>query len=222
VSRRRLAGRKSLPTATCDWALDSGGFTELEKYGRWSILPEQFVAEVRRYREEIGRLQWAPVMDWMCEPWILEKTGLSVESHQRRTTLSYLHLRELAPEVAWVPVLQGWAEADYQRHWQQYSCCGIDLERLPVVGLGSVCRRQNTVEAARIVRSLQPLKLHGFGFKITGLSACADALVSADSMAWSVHGRYRSPMFPECTHKNCANCERWALLWRRKLLQSLQ
>lgn len=222
MSRRRLEGRKSLPRATCDWALDSGGFTELDKHGGWSITPRQFVGEVRRYREEIGRMLWSPVCDWMCEPWMIEKTGLTVASHQMRTTLSFLQLRELAPEVPWVPVLQGWAEDDYLRHWQQYSCCSVNLEELPVVGLGSVCRRQDTVEAERIVRRLQPLRLHGFGFKITGLSACADALVSADSMAWSIHGRHRPPMYPDCTHANCANCERWALEWREKVLSAIE
>lgn len=39
----------------------------------------------------------------------------------------------------------------------------------PLVGLGSVCRRQDTAAADRIVRALQPLRLHGFGVKITGL-----------------------------------------------------
>jgi len=182
----------------------------------------EYVQEVRRYREEIGRMQWAPVQDWMCEPWMIERTGLTIEGHQRRTTVSYLELRDRAPEVPWVPVLQGWAEDDYLRHWQQYACCGVNLEALPVVGLGSVCRRQNTVEAERIVRRLQPLKLHGFGFKITGLSACGDVLASADSMAWSVHARKRPPMFPDCTHSNCANCPKWAACWRERVLDTVE
>ncbi len=43
-------------------------------------------------------------------------------------------------------------------------------------------------------------------------------LTSADSMAWSVDAR-RKPPLPGCTrHKNCANCPRYALRWRRQVL----
>ena len=197
--------------------MDSGGFTELDRNGRWSITACEFVREVRRYREEIGRLQWVPVMDWMCEPWIIEKTGLSVREHQRRTLDSYLQLQALAPEVPWVPVLQGWEIGEYLRHREQYERAGIELAALPVVGLGSVCRRQHTDRAERIVRLFPDLKLHGFGFKLTGLSRCADALVSADSMSWSVHARHRPKFCRTGQHKNCANCLIWALAWRGQL-----
>jgi hypothetical protein len=59
VSHRRLAGRRRLPRATGPWALDSGGFTELSLYGRWSTDAHAYVAAVRRYSEEIGNLDWA-------------------------------------------------------------------------------------------------------------------------------------------------------------------
>src|SRR5690606_6523505 len=108
VSHRTLARRKSLPTATCDWALDSGGFTELSMHGEWVTPQREYVTAVRRYAAEIGRLTWAAPQDWMCEPWLISATGLTVEEHQRRTIESVLSLREQAPEIAWVPVLQGW------------------------------------------------------------------------------------------------------------------
>jgi hypothetical protein len=220
VSRRRLIGRKSLPRAICDWALDSGGFTELER-GGWGIGPADYVREVRRYRDEIGRLQWAPVQDWMCEPWMVASTGLTVEEHQRRTVISYLELMGLAPEVPWVPVLQGWEADDYLRCAEMYAAAGVDLERLAVVGLGSVCRRQHMREAERIVRRLAPLRLHGFGVKTTGLARFADALVSSDSLAWSAGAR-RQPPLPGCPHRNCANCPRWALAWRQRIIDLLE
>ncbi len=34
-----------------------------------------------RYRDEIGCLLWAAPQDWMCEPWITAKTGLTVAEH---------------------------------------------------------------------------------------------------------------------------------------------
>lgn len=202
--------------------LDSGGFTELERYGEWTITNAAYVREVRRYQEEIGRLQWAPVCDWMCEPWILERTGKSVSEHQALTTRSYLQLQQAEPEIPWVPVLQGWQRDDYLRHRDWYGKLGVDLERLPVVGLGSVCRRQHTKEAEAIVRALQPLRLHGFGVKIDGLSRFAHCLVSADSMAWSIGARHRPAMYPECSHRNCASCVRWALEWRSGVVERLE
>ncbi len=71
VSRRRLAGRRTLPRARARWALDSGGFSELQMYGEWRTTPEQYVEEVRRFRREIGLMDWAAIQDWMCEPQVI-------------------------------------------------------------------------------------------------------------------------------------------------------
>jgi hypothetical protein len=141
VSHRRLAGRRTLPRARAGWALDSGGFTELSMYGRWHTEARDYVAAVRRYAEEIGNLEWAAPMDWMVEPAMLAKTGLSVRDHQRRTVENFLHLRELAPDLPFIPVLQGWTIEDYLRCVDRYAAAGIDLTSYPTVGLGSVCRR---------------------------------------------------------------------------------
>src|SRR5690242_4695454 len=191
ISRRRLAERKSMPRALTPWALDSGGFTELMLHGRWTLSPEAYVAEVRRYAGEVGQLRWAAIQDWMCEPWILKKTGLSVGDHQFRTVANYERLLELAPELPWAPVLQGWEPGDYHRHLDMYASRGHDLRRLPIVGLGSVCRRQHTAEAELLIRELTRggLRLHGFGFKVQGLARVWDVLSSSDSLAWSFQAR---------------------------------
>lgn len=214
VSRNTLTGRKTLPRARAQWALDSGAFTELRDHGRWRIGPAEYVAEVRRY-QQIGGLEWVAPQDWMCEPFILAKTGLTVAQHQQRTVDNFLRLRaDLGPLV--IPVLQGWRWVDYHLCWDKYSRAGVDLEAEPLVGLGSVCRRQNTQEAALIVRSLAPLKLHGFGIKLTGLEVFGHALASADSMAWSYRARNDHPMRGH-THKSCANCLEWALRWAERV-----
>lgn len=279
VSRRTLAKLRRLPRARGRWALDSGGFSELQLYGRWETTPEQYVDEVRRFIREIGGLDWAAIQDWMCEPqvingmvrkvnpkakrkaainlakwkqWVrrlsreradvpgvvgtlaqarrMERggghsvevlfhgTGLSIEEHQRRSVASYLRLRELAPEIQWAPVLQGGVEPGgetYFQHVAMYWEAGVDLWFQPVVGVGSVCRRQHTAEAEGFLRRLAALglRLHGFGFKVLGLERVHDVLQSSDSLAWSFQARKRPPL-PECTgHKNCANCERYALRW---------
>lgn len=223
VSRRTLARYKRPPRAVGSWALDSGGFTELSMHGRWTVSPKDYARDVARFREGVGRMAWAAPQDWMCEPWITRKTGLTAEEHQRRTIDSVLELRALGCDV--IPVLQGWRISEYHAHVEAYDRAGVDLRAEPVVGLGSVCRRQATDEAARLVRSLAALgiALHGFGFKSDGLRAVHEHLASADSLAWSFNAR-RSPPLPGCVgrHKSCNNCPVYALRWRERLLASLR
>jgi hypothetical protein len=219
VSRRRLTHRRTLPVAVGPWALDSGGFTELSLYGHWRTEPREYVADVLRFEREIGLLEWVAPMDWMCEPFMLEKTGGSVAVHQRMTVENFVRLRDELGGLV-VPVLQGWKRDDYHACWSLYEEHGVALEDEPLIGLGSVCRRQDTEVAGRIVRSLAPLRLHGFGVKLTGLGSFSDALASADSMAWSFRARNDAPL-PGCTHRSCANCPRYALRWRDRVLERL-
>lgn len=223
ISRRRLATRRTLPRALGPWALDSGGFTELAMHGGWQTTPQQYVAEVRRFRDEIGNLAWAAPQDWMCEPDMVRKTGLSVAEHQRRTIANYLELRALAPDLPFIPVVQGWGVCQHECHVDQYAAAGVDLAALPLVGVGSVCRRQASLHALLIFSGLHRMgiRAHGFGLKTQGLRQHRDcifdtALVSADSMAWSYAARRDNPL-PGHTHLNCANCLEYALMWREQL-----
>ncbi|HEV2343443.1 MAG TPA: hypothetical protein VGS97_05065 [Actinocrinis sp.] len=133
---------------------------------------------------------------------------------------SFLHLKELAPDLPFIPVLQGWSLADYDACHERYQREGIDLARQPVVGLGSVCRRQTTAAIALLAAHFANLsiRLHGFGVSTRGLGNFAADLVSADSMAWSKGGRF----LRGCAHgtgaKNEANCPQHALAWRSRVL----
>lgn len=220
VSRRRLATRKRFPRAICGWALDSGGFSELSLYGGWSIGPNVYADDVRRYRDEIGKLEWAAIQDWMCEPVMLNKTGLTVRRHQELTVQSYLDLMTIAPDLPWVPVLQGWTLRQYIECIDLYASSGVFLTSLPLVGVGSVCRRQGTTEIAEIFGTLNAigLKCHAFGLKIRGLMRSAGLIRSADSLAWSFAAR-RDEAMPGCKHKTCANCSRYALAWRNRVVR---
>lgn len=220
VSHVRLAPYKKLPRALGPWALDSGGFTQLSQHGAWTVTPKAYAAAVRRYAEEIGQLDWAAPQDWMCEPAVRERTRLAVADHQYLTRHNYLKLRTLASDLPWIPVLQGWEPDDYLRHVDMYEQAGIDLTTEPLVGLGTICRRQDTGQADQIIRSLAPLRLHGFGVKTTGLLRFGHRLASADSMAWSYNAR-KNPRIPSCTHKTCANCPEWAARWRTRVLAKL-
>lgn len=224
VSIRRLRRIKRWRPALTPWAMDSGGFSELSLYGRWTVSPERYAADVTRAVAEIGQMRWAAIQDWMCEPAVRMKTGLSVRDHQAMTIQSCLDLRSFAPEIPWTPVLQGWAESDYLRHVGDYRRAGIDLVAEPVVGVGSVCRREATNEVARIFAALRGcgLQIHGFGVKAGGLAQACHLLLSADSMAWSFAARRRRGVsIPGHRHANCANCAEWAMEWRWRLLAGL-
>lgn len=224
VSHSVLRTRKScfLPATVPSWALDSGAFTELGHFGEWRTPLAEYVEATRRYSEEIGRMDFAAPMDWMCEEKILAKTGLSVTEHQARTVGNYLDLRAAAPDLPYIPVLQGWTREDYLRCVERYDSAGIDLTSLPLVGLGTVCRRQGMKEIDVIVQELARggIHLHGFGVKADGLAKYGTWLESSDSLAWSLGGR-KNPPLDGHTHKNCANCMTWALQWRREVLRSI-
>jgi hypothetical protein len=218
VSHRQLRKRKQLPQAQTRWALDSGGFTELAMHGRWTTTADEYVEAIDRYRTEIGQLQWAAPMDWMCEPFMLERTGFTVRHHQEYTVSNYLDLRDRGP---FIPVLQGWSIDDYIRCVDLYRDAGVDLRDEPLVGIGSVCRRQHTGDIGAIIREMRPLRLHAFGVKKQGLGKYGFLLTSADSLAWSYNAR-RSRRMAGCEHTGrCNNCPRFALHWRNAIMEIL-
>jgi len=221
VSRRRLAECVTLPRAAAPWALDSGGFSELTLHGAWTVTPCQYVQEVRRWQRDIGRLQWAATQDWMCEPMMLRRTGLTVGEHQRRSVASYLDLVNRAPELPWLPVVQGQTGDDYRACVELYDRAGLDLRTVPLVGVGSVCRRQSTRELRDVLQAIRSTgveRLHGFGVKAIGLHHAAELLASADSAAWSFMARKKQHRMEGHPHMNCANCLPYALAWRARML----
>lgn len=223
LSARRLQRiKRRFPHALAPWVLDSGGFTMIAREGAY---PDGWLDELARLgrigRDAIGRLEWVAHPDWMCEPEILQRTGLTVDEHLRRTVASYIEAKTRHPDLPWAPVLQGWQLADYLRCVELYREAGVDLTAEPIVGVGTICSRQGTAEATAILAALGALglKLHAFGLKTEGHRAIGDTIASADSMAWSLHARRNKIRLPGCTHKgHCGNCMRYALSWRRRIL----
>lgn len=244
ISHRELRTRKVLRRSRCLFSVDSGGFTELQKFGRWTVTPVEYVNALRRYQWQTERFCWAAPQDWMCEDVVINGgtlngmhfvgTGLSVAEHQRRTVDNLVELRALAPDLRIIPVLQGQTLEDYHRCADLYERAGIDLVTEPLVGLGSVCRRQATDEIGELVREFADagLKLHGFGVKADGIALYGKYLGSADSLAWSLNARRdahhrRVRGLPAsrygCSHGvtgdgACGNCPIFALHWRERVL----
>jgi len=183
--------------------------------------PEQYVDDVRRMGDALGKLVWVSPQDWMCEPHMIAKTGKSVEEHQHLSCENFCTLRQLAPELPIIPVLQGWHPDDYNIHLKMYGDYGIDLRDYSTVGLGSFCRRANVSGVRELVIDLHRhgLRMHGFGLKKNGLKLFRDHLVSSDSMAWSFtaraagwKGEYLCGV-PHANAKSCGGCYRWAMMW---------
>ncbi len=222
VSHRTLKRyKKNLPRAAGEWALDSGGFSELSIFGKFQMSAIEYASKVGQYQREIGNMILAAPQDWMCEPFMLSKTGKTIAQHQELTLRNYQELRSVAPTIPWIPVLQGWKFDDYMRHVDMYYHAGINLHEYECVGLGSVCRRQHTFMVEELIVALYQagIRLHGFGFKIEGLKRVATSLRSADSMAWSWIGRRHHSC--EFGKLNCANCFHFAMKWRKKVLRSI-
>jgi hypothetical protein len=194
VSVNRLSGPKGRKAKFTDqpWILDSGAFTILARHGGYPESPGAYAAHIRRWASP--NLVAAVAQDYMCEPFMLATTGLTVADHQRLTIERYDELlRHDVGRVTIMPVLQGYDPAEYAEHVRAY---GSRLAFGAYVGVGSVCKRNGRPGAvlavlAAIHAERPDLRLHGFGLKSTSLKveAIRDHLASADSMAWSYAAR---------------------------------
>ena len=70
------------------WIMDSGAFTEINIYGGFRYTVDEYADWINKF-SDCGKLELAVSQDYMCEPFILEITGLSVPTHQR---LSLIHI----------------------------------------------------------------------------------------------------------------------------------
>lgn len=193
ISINRLRGRKK--SVDCgDVLVDSGAFTELAQHGKYRHTVEEYAAGIKRlHTSGVVSISAAVAQDYMCEPWMLEKTGLTIPEHQRLTVERYDALLACNMPVPVMPVLQGFSPSDYVSHIHQY---GDRLKFGMWVGVGSVCKRQGDpraiVAVLSAIRAVRPdLRLHGFGVKKTSLlhPGVREYLYSADSMAWSFAAR---------------------------------
>ena len=190
ISVNAIRNRKS-DFQVNDWIMDSGAFTEISTHGCYRAGVEEYLGQIERWRH-VGNMRAAVTQDWMCEPWIITKTGLSVAQHQRLTVDRYDSIQGRT-DCYIMPVLQGYTEYDYLDHLDMY---GDRLRNGMWVGVGSVCKRNRSVaEIEDILDSIKAtsdgLNLHGFGLKTTALQSSMvwDYLYSADSMAWSYAAR---------------------------------
>lgn len=197
ISINRLVKRKKpiydgLPFIQGEVLVDSGAFTTIAKHGGYPEPVDVYADQIRRLIP-IVPISAIVAQDYMCEPQMLEKTGLSIPDHQRLTIERYDQLMACGLPVYVMPVLQGYDPEDYVDHLRQY---GDRLAPGAWVGVGSVCKRNSNPQAIvgvlQAIKTARPdLRLHGFGIKLTSMqsSLVCNLLHSADSLAWSYAAR---------------------------------
>lgn len=191
--RRNAETRQRRKPIDCpDWIMDSGAFTELALHGRYRDGVEAYAEQINRIAGFDPGLRAVVAQDFMCEPFILAKTGLTIADHQRLTIERYDALAPLVRTYV-MPVLQGYCAADYLVHIELY---GDRLAPAMHVGVGSICKRNGSpIEIEAVLTAIKgkrpDLRLHGFGLKTTALASdlVRRRLYSADSMAWSFAAR---------------------------------
>jgi hypothetical protein len=193
VSINRLQTRRQ-PLKCPHVLIDSGAFTEISRHGKYRYAVADYAMQLHRLHSQgVVEIDAAVAQDYMCEQFILEKTGLTIADHQRLTIERYDELRGYNLPFHIMPVLQGYDPADYARHIHMYGkrlCFGL------WVGVGSVCKRNakpaQVYAVLAAIRNERPdLRLHGFGIKKTALADASvrSMLATADSMAWSFAAR---------------------------------
>jgi hypothetical protein len=170
-----------------DAALDSAGFVAAVKYRDypWSIWQYVQLAAARPWA-------WWASMDFCVEP---EIASNAIEKYVRMAaTARYYVLCKQEAERAGIsapmPVLQGWTPDDYLKTADMIDLDGISR---PLIGIGSVCRRQlgGPDGLMSIIDQLdrrlpKSLRFHLFGVKSDALDYLDQhpRIASVDSMAW--------------------------------------
>jgi len=195
ISVNRLRNRKSSFRVN-RWIMDSGAFSTIHKYGGYPMPVDAYAYQVVKWRNTGIRLA-AVSEDFMCEPVMLERTGMTVTQHQRMTVDRYSKLIDLTKDENYyiMPVIQGYSPLEYKNCIRLY---GNLLVSNAWVGVGSVCKRNTNTESVLAildaVKTERPdLRLHGFGLKTSALlnPRVSQLLHSSDSMAWSYSARMK-------------------------------
>jgi hypothetical protein len=182
-------------------ALDSAGFVAQHHYGGFPWTVRDYVELAASYPWD-----WWAQMDLCCEPEVAKDRG----EVKRRVAATVRLLGECRDEAARrgigppMPVLQGWEPGDYLH------CVEAMRELPPLVGVGSVCRRDLSGKAGLLAivealdRALPPqTRLHLFGVKGSAIRRLAGhpRIHSVDSMAWDKRARYAAVGRNDLTHR---------------------
>lgn len=173
IRRKKI---KIVPS-TSKFFLDSGGFTEIFRFGKYTFSSSEYVDFINKHQ-----IDYFATMDYPCEPIVLQKTGKTINEHITLTIESNLDLMD-TPKV--VPVIQGYSVDDYlycADLIKDYGC------QKPFMAVGTLCKRTKVSDAVAILSAIKSefpnSDLHAFGLKKNFLQKVKDLIYSSDSIAW--------------------------------------
>ena len=157
--------------------LDSGGFTEIFRFGKYTFSSAEYYDFVINHD-----IDYFATMDYPCEPSVINKTGMSVQKHIILTVESNLDLMNIDCVV---PVIQGYNIDDY------IFCCDLMKDygcEKDYMAVGTLCKRTKAAEVVEILTAIKfefpQSKLHAFGLKKNFIPKVKDLIYSSDSIAW--------------------------------------
>jgi len=161
------------------WMLDSGGYLCLSRFKEYPWTLDDYLKLIRELKPT-----FAASMDYCCEPSLSLNTEMSVEDRVRASADMANYLCKKSDCV--FPVIQGVEFDDYYLSWKL-----TESLRPKLVGIGSVCRRQNLGEIAHLCEFLgsiipEGVMRHGFGVKMLAMkkNECRKFFTSIDTNAW--------------------------------------
>ncbi len=230
-AKQRFAIHRPPADHVASWCLDSGGFTAAQRWGRYPWTPRQYAEFARKMARDLP-LDFVAIMDYACEPNV-DRSILATNRERIEATIRNEQLcREAAPDLPWLPVLQG--DSLEERAYDLELRDKLGMLPKDYAGIGSVCGRG--IMAARDVIKfyadmLPGVKLHAFGLHVQALDddAVFGATRSWDSYSWNwgkgQRGLNRPPeyLFNTETDRNwSAFTQRLArLYWQNTILPRL-
>ena len=167
-------------------AIDSGGFTAHKKWGKYPWSYEQYIEFIRKMSRDVT-LDFCAVMDYACEREVNRSAYETNKSRIEATIENEIALRQLAPNLPWLGVLQG--NTLSERAWDITQRQELELiyQRM---GIGSICGRSPR-ESREVIRfymqQLPHVHYHAFGLDIRTFDKADDifwAIASWDSYTW--------------------------------------
>lgn len=168
--------------------LDSGGFSFFYRSGDYEFYPAQFIRLARKINAD-----YVAVMDYPCEPDVNRSKLRTNYERIDKTIENAIKLMDLADDINWVMVVQGYKPEEYLYAIDRIKEQGLLTD---LMAIGSLCVRKSISSAREIillVRKNLPsrIKLHGFGVDLRFLRDLAifSALYSTDTAAWKWNNR---------------------------------
>lgn len=167
--------------------IDSGGFTAARRWGRYPWTIAQYVEFIRKMSRDVP-LDFCAVMDYACEPGVDRSTYRSNRQRIKATIRNEIACRAAAPDLPWLPVLQG--DSLEERAFDLALRRRIGLLPTDYAGIGSVCGRgaRGAIRTVHFyIDHLPGVAFHCFGMHVQALDddAVFAVMRSWDSYSWN-------------------------------------